>query len=87
MMQIISLILALAKAAPIIDKWLGFLVSAYQAQRKRETEEATKKAIDEGIKNQDQRPVEGDQTAGKPSGMGTIRDSLPGVRMHHERKD
>jgi hypothetical protein len=86
-MQVISFILALAKAAPIIDKWLGFLVSAYQEQKKKEIQEATKKAIDEGIKNQDQRAIESDQTSGKPSGMGTVRDSLPGVWLRDQGKD
>ncbi len=86
-MQIIATILAIAKAIPIIDKWLGELVAAYQAYKKKEVEESTKRAIDEGIKNQDQRPVESDQTSGKPSGLGTIRDSLPGVELRIKKPD
>jgi hypothetical protein len=87
MMQVISVILALAKAAPIIDKWLGLLFVAYQEQKKKEIQEANKKAIDEGIKNQDQRPIESDQISGKPSGMGTVRDSIPGVWLRDQGKD
>jgi hypothetical protein len=86
MMQAISLILALAKAIPIIDKWLGELAVAYQAYKKKETEEKTKRAIDEGIENQDQRPIESDQTSGKPSGMGVVRDSIPNVRVRDKGK-
>jgi hypothetical protein len=87
MMQAISLILALAKAIPIIDKWLGELSTAYQVYKKKEIEEATKRAIDEAIKNQDQRPIESDQTAGKPSGLGVIRDSIPGVELRINKPD
>ena len=86
-MQIISLILAIAKTIPIIDKWLGKLVAAYQTYRKKEIQEATKRAINEAIKTQDQRPVESDQTSGKPSGMGTIRDHLPGVELRIKKPD
>jgi hypothetical protein len=86
MMQAISLILALAKAIPVIDKWLGELAIAYQIYKKKEIEEATKRAIDEGIQNQDQRPIESDQTSGKPSGLGTIRDSIPGVKLRDKGK-
>jgi hypothetical protein len=85
--QLIPLILAVAKAIPVIDKWLGELFAAYQAYRKKEIEEATTRAINEGIKNQDQRPIESDQTSGKPSGMGTIRDSLPGIGVRDKGKD
>lgn len=87
MAQAIALILAIAKALPIIDKWLGELFAAYQVQKKKEIEEANKKAIDDAIKSQDQRSIESDQTSGKPSGMGTIRDSLPGVELRDKRKD
>lgn len=86
-MKVISFILALAKAAPIIDKWLGLLFLAYQEHKKKEIQKATKKAIDEGIENQDQRDMESDQTSGKPSGMGTIRNSLPGVGLRDKRKN
>jgi hypothetical protein len=86
MMQAISLILALAKALPIIDKWLGELFAAYLVQKRKEVQEATERAINEAIKNQDQRPIESSQISGKPSGLGSIRDSLPGV-MRDKGKD
>jgi hypothetical protein len=86
MSQAIALIIALAKALPIIDKWLGELFAAYQVQKKKEIQEATERAINEAIKNQDQRPIESLQISGKPSGLGSIRDSLPGV-MRDKGKD
>ena len=79
MTQIIALVLAIAKALPIIDKWLGELFSAYQVQKRKEIQAETERVINEGIQIQDQRKIESDQTSGKPSGLGTIRDSLPGV--------
>jgi hypothetical protein len=85
MTQLIALVLAVAKAIPIIDKWLGELFNAYQVQKKKEVQAETERAINEGIQNQDQRKIESDQMSGKPSGMGTVRDSLPGV-VRDERK-
>jgi hypothetical protein len=85
MTQLIALVLAVAKALPIIDKWLGELFNAYQVQKKKEIQAETERAINEGIQNQDQRKIESDQTSGKPSGLGTIRDSLPGI-VRDERK-
>lgn len=79
MTQIIALVLAVAKALPIIDKWLGELFSAYQVHKRKEIQAETERVINEGIQIQDQRKIESDQTSGKASGLGTIRDSLPGI--------
>ncbi|MCS6281470.1 MAG: hypothetical protein HUM72_12630 [Dolichospermum sp.] len=86
MTQLIALVLAVAKALPIIDKWLGELFNAYQVQKKKEVQAETERVINEGIKNQDQRKIESDQTSGKPSRMGSVRDSLPNVGLRDKGK-
>jgi hypothetical protein len=79
MMQAISLILALAKAIPIIDKWLGELAIAYQVYKKEQVAEQTRIEIDLAVENQDQRKIESENYSGNYSGHGDIRTSIPGV--------
>lgn len=79
MSQIIVAIIALAKAIPIIDKWLEKLFDAYAVYRDEKAKEQTKKEIDQAIQSQDQRKVESENYSGKYSGHGDIRTTLPGV--------
>lgn len=86
MTQLIALIISVARALPIIDKWLGELFSAYQEEKTRRVKAETERTINEAIKDQDQRKIESEQTSGKPSGMGDIRDSIPGVELRDKGK-
>lgn len=85
-MQVITAIMAVVKAIPIIDKWLEKLFIAYSAWKKEQAAEQTKKEIDQAIKDQDQRRVEGEDHSGNYSGHGDIRTSLPGV-MRDKKPD
>lgn len=82
-MQVIALLLALARAVPVIDGWLELLVVAYTkaraARMKKENREAVRKALEE----LDQRPIEeamGHPSPGAPSGVpgAVIVDQMPG---------
>ena len=84
-MQIISLILSVASAIPVIDKWLGRLLEAYAAYKLEKLKQLNKRAIDEVIKSKDQRTLEDEEHSGKPSGIGTVVSSLP--RMRDQSKD
>lgn len=83
--QIISALIAIASAVPVIDKWLGQLVKAYTEYRQKKLKEINKEAVDEAIKDRDQRPLESEEHSGKPSGVGTVVSSLP--RMRDQSKD
>jgi len=84
-MQFASLVIAFARAIPIIDKWLEMLVLAYTKQRQEELIKLNKKIIDEAIQKQDQRKVESENYSGRPSGNGVTVDSLP--RMRNQTTD
>lgn len=77
---IVQLILAIAKAFPIVDKWLDEAYNEKLKAMSKETRAAIRKAIDE----QDQIDLEiaiGSVNAGRPSGIpgSEIVDKLPGV--------
>lgn len=71
--QIISAILAVAKAVPVIEKYLDQLLTAYAKQRKKKIIEETIEAVDVAINTGDQRPLEAPEHSGVYSGHGTIR--------------
>jgi hypothetical protein len=77
---ILSLMLSIFKAIPVLDKWFEELVAAYVLQRKIWTRKENHQAIKKAFETQNQRGLEHEDYSGKPSGIGTIRDSLPGVR-------
>lgn len=86
MSQLIVAIIALAKAIPIIDKWLEKLFDAYVIYKDEKIKEQTQREIDQAIKDQDQRRIEGENHSGNYSGHGDIRTSLPGV-MRDKKPD
>jgi UPF0716 family protein affecting phage T7 exclusion len=78
----ISTILALLKAVPIIDSWFQELLSAYITSRISSMKQENKDAIKAAFEG-DQREIEkalGDDKAGKPSGDAgaSIIDHVPG---------
>jgi hypothetical protein len=81
---ILTLITSISKAIPVVDKWIEELVAAYIIQKKIWVMKENRKAIELAIKEQDQRGLEDEDFSGKPSGIGTIRDTLPGVRNGKE---
>jgi len=80
MNQFIVTLIALAKAIPIIDKWLERLLNEYQKYKQTKLEQQNTDAVKDAIETQDQRPLESDQYSGKPSGHGTVVNSLPRMR-------
>lgn len=80
MTQVIAAILAIAKAIPVLDGWLDKLLVEYAKIKKLKILKETQEAVDDAFENQDQRGLESQQHSGEYSGVGTIRDSLPGVR-------
>lgn len=85
MSQVIAAILAISKAIPVLDKWIGMLLAEYAKVKKLKIEKEIKEAVDEAISTGDQRPLESPEHSGEYSGHGDIRDSLPGV--HQSPKD
>lgn len=77
---IIALLTAIFKAVPTLEKWWERIVAAYLAQKTKWVETKNKDAIEEALRTGDQRGLEHESTSGQYSGVGTIRDSLPGVR-------
>jgi hypothetical protein len=77
--RIISAIIALAKAVPVIDKWLSQLVTEFSKWKSEQIKKETAQSVDLGIKEQDQRKIEDEEHSGVYSGLGDIRSSLPGV--------
>lgn len=84
-MQFISLLIAIASAVPIIDKWLERLILEYLKYKQDRIKQQNKDAVKDAIENHDQRPLESEQYSGKPSGHGTVIDSLP--RMRDKKQD
>jgi hypothetical protein len=81
----LALITSIAKAVPIVDKWIEELVAAYVVQRKNWIKKENHDAIKKSFETDDQRPIEetmGYDHAGLPTGTpgAVIVDSLPGVR-------
>jgi hypothetical protein len=76
----LAFITALSNALPVLDKWIESLVVAYSIQRKLWIKKENILAIKKAIETQDQRELEDEEHSGDYSGLGTIRDSLPGVR-------
>lgn len=85
MSQVIAAILAVAKAIPVLDEWLNKLLVEYAKFKKLKIQKETQEAVDAAFENQDQRGLESQEHSGEYSGVGTIRDSLPGV--HKQTKD
>lgn len=79
MMRFIAVVITLAKAIPVIDKWLERLFDAYVIYKSEKIKEQTQIEIDRAIENNDQRKLENENHAGNYSGVGDIRTSLPGV--------
>jgi hypothetical protein len=84
-MEIISLLLALFRAIPILDKWFQTLMVEWfnRSVDKMQTENLA--AIKKALSDYDQRELEkaiGNPNAGEPSGNpgSTIVDELPGVQ-------
>lgn len=80
-MTTVSIILALLKAFPILDKWLD---EAYNEKIKKMSKE-NRAALKKAIENQDQRDLEtamGSTKVGEISGIpgAEIVDNLPGVK-------
>jgi hypothetical protein len=86
MAQVIAAILAIAKAVPVIDKWLEQLLTMYATQKEVWQNKANKEALERVFKTQDQREIEHEDYSGKPSGHGTVRTDLPGVRQSKQSK-
>jgi hypothetical protein len=84
--QVIAAILAIAKSLPVLDKWIGMLVTEYARIKKLKIEKETIEAVDAAFETHDQRGLESEEHSGQYSGVGTIRDSLPGV-LHKQTKD
>jgi hypothetical protein len=85
MSEIISLLLAIFKAVPVLKEAWDRLLVLYIEHQENEMLEADRAAIRKAIDGQDQRDLEkqiGSTVSGKPSGIpGTeFRDSLPGVQ-------
>jgi len=80
-MQFVALVLAIAKAVPIIDRWLGLIVLEYVKHKQEQLIKLNKKIIEEALKLKDQRNIEDEEHSGEVSGSGDIVDSLP--RMRH----
>ena len=83
-MEILSFILGMIKALPIVDKWAERFVTLYINARIDSMRAENFEAIKNAIEKQDQRNIEkamGNPNAGKASGdAGTsIVDSIPGV--------
>jgi len=85
MAQVIAAILAVAKMFPIIDWWLDKLLVEYARIKKLKIQKETIEAVDTAFETHDQRGLESEEHSGQYSGVGTIRDSLPGV--HQSPKD
>jgi len=86
MSQIASLIIAISKILPVVQKLLEELFEQYKAEKRKRVIAATNAKVEKVIKEQDQRELEHETISGKPTGIGTIRTSLPGV-MHKPKKD
>jgi hypothetical protein len=87
MAQVIAAILAIAKAVPVLDKWIGQLLDEYAKIKKLKIEKEAIEATNEAIETGDQRPLESSEHSGQYSGHGDIRDSLPGVKLHKPSED
>ena len=83
-MNFFTLLFAIAKAVPIINAWLGQLVAAYTAYQTEQAKKQNRQAVKDAIETQDQTPLESEQYSGKPSGHGTVVDSLPRMRNQIE---
>jgi hypothetical protein len=80
----VALITAIAKAFPIVDKWLSWCVQVYLQYRFKGMEQENIDAIHVLLTSKDQRDVEkllGYSKAGEPSGIpgSVIVPELPGV--------
>lgn len=83
-MSFINLLLSIAKAVPIVDKWIEQLSTLYFQTRIAEMKKENRDAIKTALEKQDQRDLEralGSTIAGEPSGTpgSEIIDKLPGV--------
>ena len=76
---VVSLLTALFAAIPTFERWWESLMLEYIKLKKDRITKETREAIQNVFKEQDQRAIEDEDYSGKPSGIGTIRDSLPGV--------
>lgn len=76
MSVVISMVLGIIKAIPIVDGWFQELMVAYFDVSVGFMKKENRDAVQKSIVDHDQRPLEtviGSQTAGKPSGdAGTV---------------
>jgi CTP:phosphocholine cytidylyltransferase-like protein len=77
--SVLSLLLAIFKAVPTIEIWWERLVVEYVKFSKLKIAKENKAAIIEALKSDDQRGLEDEEHSGIPSGVGTIRTTLPNI--------
>jgi hypothetical protein len=76
---VLALLTALFKAFPAMRKFYEDLQKAYKVQQDKAVVAANHEAVKDAIEQQDQRGLEDEAHSGKPSGVGTIRTSLPNI--------
>ena len=84
--SVMALLLAIFKAVPTIELWWVRIVTEYIKLKGMQIARENKAAIIKALQNDDQRGLEDEDHSGKPSGIGTIRDSLPNI-VHKSKKD
>jgi hypothetical protein len=77
--SVMTLLLAIFKAVPTIEIWWERLIVEYVRINKLKIAKENKAAIVAALTGQDQRGLEDEDHSGKPSGIGTIRPTLPNV--------
>lgn len=73
---VLSLLSAVFKAVPTIEIWWERLVVLWIQQKKLSIAKENRNIINEALKDHDQREIEHEDYSGKPSGVGTIVDSI-----------
>ena len=77
--SVMALMLAIFKAVPTIEIWWERLVVEYIKLSKLKIAKDNKAAIIKALQDDDQRGLEDEDHSGRPSGIGTIRPTLPNV--------
>ncbi len=80
-MQFFAILFSLLKAIPVIDKWVELFVLNYLGWKKSRLIEINKKIIKESLELKDQRKLEDEERSGRNSGLGTVVESLPRLRI------
>ena len=86
MQATIAAIIAIAKAVPVIEKWLALLLAEFKKYQDAKIKKETIEAVNVAIETRDQREVEAPEYSGKPSGVGDIRDANS-IRLREPKKD